>query len=254
MRTGPGTSSPRSRTAASPRRVRLSSGATPLDSPRYAFGEFVLDTGTRQLLRAGREVPLAPKTFDLLELLVRARPRAVSRTRLVAAIWPDTHVGASSLHVLVSQVRSVLGDDAAEPLFVRTVDRFGYAFAAAATEEGSEATPAPSSSAPGRPRARIVAKEHEFVLGEGAHVLGRDEAAAVRAEGVGVSRQHARLAIEEGQATLEDLGSKNGTFVAGERLSSPRVLRDGDEIRLGQAVRLHYYAIEDDETKTEGPA
>jgi pSer/pThr/pTyr-binding forkhead associated (FHA) protein len=69
-----------------------------------------------------------------------------------------------------------------------------------------------------------------------------------------VSRQHARLTIEGEVATLEDLGSKNGTFVGDERLSSPRVLRDGDEIRLGQAVRLVYYKAEGDETKTEGPA
>jgi pSer/pThr/pTyr-binding forkhead associated (FHA) protein len=167
----------------------------------------------------------------------------------VAAIWPDTHVGASSLHVLVSQVRAALGDDAAEPLFIRTVDRFGYAFAGTAAEEGQG-----SARAPGGARARIVGKEHEFLLGEGVHVLGRDEAAAVRAEGSGVSRQHARLAIMGDVATLEDLGSKNGTFVAGERLSSPRVLRDGDEIRLGQVVRLLYYQADEDETKTEGPA
>jgi pSer/pThr/pTyr-binding forkhead associated (FHA) protein len=54
-------------------------------------------------------------------------------------------------------------------------------------------------------------------------------------------------------ATLEDLGSKNGTFVGGERLSSPRVLAEGDEIRLGLAVRLVYYKAADDDTKTEGP-
>jgi DNA-binding winged helix-turn-helix (wHTH) protein len=208
----------------------------------------VLDTATRQLLRAGREVPLAPKAFELLELLVRSRPAAVSRTRIVAAVWPDTHVGTSSLHALVSQVRTALGDDAAEPQWIRTVDRFGYAFAGSAA---GERAPSP---APARARARLVGKDHEFVLGEGVHVLGRDEGAAVRAEGGGVSRQHARLAIEGDVATLEDLGSKNGTFVGDERLASPRVLREGDEIRLGQAVRLVYYKAEEDETKTEGPA
>jgi DNA-binding winged helix-turn-helix (wHTH) protein len=221
------------------------------------FGEFVLDAGTRQLLQAGREVALAPKAFDLLELLLRSRPRAVSRTCIVATIWPDTHVGASSLHVLVSQLRAALGDEAGEPLWIRTVDRFGYAFAGTVAEGGSPAPRAPApepAAAGGRPRARIVGKEHEFLLGDGVHVLGRDEGAAVRAEGTGVSRQHARLVSRDGVATLEDLGSKNGTFVAGERLLAPRVLRDGDEIRLGQAVRLLYYRVEEDDTKTEGPA
>ena len=73
---------------------------------RFAFGDFVLDCGTRQLLRGGGEVHVSPKELALLELLLRARPRAVSRTRLRAAIWPDAHVGETSLHVLVSQLRA----------------------------------------------------------------------------------------------------------------------------------------------------
>jgi pSer/pThr/pTyr-binding forkhead associated (FHA) protein len=99
-----------------------------------------------------------------------------------------------------------------------------------------------------------VGSDQEFLLGEGLHVLGREEGAAVRADSGGVSRQHARLAITQTAATLEDLGSKNGTFVGDDRLSTPRVLRDGDVIRLGQAVRFSYYEVVEDETKTEGPA
>lgn len=238
------------------RRVRLDSYVlepTPLTPPRYVFGEYVLDAGTRQLLREGREVPFAPKAFELLELLLRSRPRAVSRTRLQSAIWPDTHVGASSLHVLVSQVRAALDDDPGAPRWIRTVDRFGYAFAGAAREEGAEPAPPPGAPADPRPRARIVGNDQEFLLGEGLHVLGREEGAAVRADSGGVSRQHARLAVTQTAATLEDLGSKNGTFVGDDRLSTPRVLRDGDVIRLGQAVRFSYYEVVEDETKTEGP-
>ncbi len=212
----------------------------------------MLDVGTRQLLRAGREVAFAPKAFEFLELLLRSRPRAVSRTRLQAAIWPDTHVGASSLHVLVSQVRAALADDAGEPRWIRTVDRFGYAFAGTAQEEGGDPASPPRSAVDPLPRARIVSKDQEFLLAEGVHVLGREEGASVRADSSGVSRQHARLVISGDAATLEDLGSKNGTFVGDERLSSPRVLADGDVIRLGQAVRLAYYKAAEDDTKTEG--
>jgi pSer/pThr/pTyr-binding forkhead associated (FHA) protein len=49
-----------------------------------------------------------------------------------------------------------------------------------------------------------------------------------------VSRRHARIVVAGGQATLEDLGSKNGTFLRGKRLTSPAVLSDGDEILLGR--------------------
>ena len=104
---------------------------------RFRFGDFVLDCGTRQLLRGGRELHVGPKELALLELLLRARPRAVSRTRLRAAVWPDAHVGETSLHVLVSQLRATLGDDAREPRFVRTLPGFGYAFPASAEDDGA---------------------------------------------------------------------------------------------------------------------
>lgn len=82
---------------------------------RFTFGDFVLDCGTRQLLRGGAELHVSPKELALLKLLLRARPRAVSRTRLRAAIWPDAHVGETSLHVLVSQLRATLGDNVHQP-------------------------------------------------------------------------------------------------------------------------------------------
>jgi pSer/pThr/pTyr-binding forkhead associated (FHA) protein len=98
-----------------------------------------------------------------------------------------------------------------------------------------------------------VGKDQELTLAEGEHVLGREEGAAVRADAAGVSRHHARLVIEGEVATLEDLGSKNGTFVGDERLSAPRALQDGDVIRLGRAVRFVFYKAVEDDTRTEGP-
>ena len=136
---------------------------------RYAFSDFVLDVDTRQLVRAGRAVPLSPKAFDLLELLLRERPRAVSRTRLRAALWPQTHVGATSLHVLVSQVRTVLEDEAQEPRWIRTVQRFGYAFCGSATGEGE--TPAAEDAGAA---CWLSSEEGDFRLREGDNVLGRD--------------------------------------------------------------------------------
>ena len=52
---------------------------------RTRFSEFVLDTDSRQLFRAGAEVHLQPKTFELLELLVRSRPRAMSKRQIAAS-------------------------------------------------------------------------------------------------------------------------------------------------------------------------
>jgi pSer/pThr/pTyr-binding forkhead associated (FHA) protein len=74
-------------------------------------------------------------------------------------------------------------------------------------------------------------------LPPGEHVLGRDPAADVALESTGASWHHARLSVAPDAVTLQDLGSKNGTFVRGERLAAPRVLRDGDDITIG-SVRL----------------
>jgi DNA-binding winged helix-turn-helix (wHTH) protein len=209
---------------------------------RFTFGEFVLDGGTRQLLREGRELSAGPKELALLELLLRARPQAVSRTRLRQALWPDTHVGETSLHVLVSQLRATLGDDAQEPRFVRTVPGFGYAFSAAA-DESAERVPT-----------RIFSLETgsgSLVLGDGENVVGRAEDLAARVDGPGVSRRHALIQVRAGRATIEDLESKNGTFVDGARVETPRVLRDGDTIGLGRSVTLVFRSHASDPTQTE---
>ena len=218
---------------------------------RYAFGDCVLDEDTRQLLRAGRELSVSPKAFELLGLLLRSRPRAVSRTRLTAALWPDTHVGPTSLHVLVSQVRAALGDDASAPRWIRTVPRFGYAFVGPASDGSAvhaEAWPSPVAVA-----ARLVFERDEHSLGEGVSVMGREPGVEVRVDAPGVSRRHARIVVRGAEATIEDLGSKNGTFVQGERVSEPCVLHDGDVVQLGRRVRFLFARPGDRRTETEAP-
>lgn len=210
---------------------------------RFTFGEFVLDCGTRQLLRGGGELHASPKELALLELLLRARPRAVSRTRLRAALWPDAHVGETSLHVLVSQLRATLGDDAHEPRFVRTLPGFGYSFPASADGEGE---PAGAGQ-----RLWIETEASRVELSEGENVLGRGEHLAARVDGPGVSRRHARILVQNGRATLEDLESKNGTFLDGQRVVSPRALEDGATIRLGRRASVVFRTDAADPTETE---
>jgi DNA-binding winged helix-turn-helix (wHTH) protein len=216
---------------------------------RYVFGDFVLDGDTRLLLESGREVPLGSKPFELLELLIRCRPRALSRTRLTAALWPATHVGPTSLHVLVSQLRAALGDDAQEPRWVRTVHGFGYAFREEASQEGSSE----DRSSPEGSRLRLLLDDREWTLREGDNILGREPGVAVRIESGGISRHHARITVLGARATLEDLGSKNGTSVSEERVLTPRPLRDGDVIRLGRGTRLVFRQDDEDPTESEAP-
>jgi predicted ATPase/DNA-binding winged helix-turn-helix (wHTH) protein len=101
---------------------------------RVAFGEFVLDSATRELLREGAPVRLSPKAFQLLGALVERRPAALSKQELQERLWPGTFVVDKNLTNLIAEIRAAIGDDAKHPRFIKTVSRFGYAFGEPAPE------------------------------------------------------------------------------------------------------------------------
>ena len=95
---------------------------------RVAFGDFVFDSDTHELLCGGNRVTLSPKAFQLLEVLIENRPRALSKSVLLNRLWENTFVVEANLSNLVGEIRHALGEDSRTPQFVRTVHRFGYAF------------------------------------------------------------------------------------------------------------------------------
>lgn len=212
------------------------------------FGEFSLDSESRQLLRGGEEIHLQPKVFELLELLVSSRPKALTKLQLRQRLWSETFVSDASLTVLVADLRAALGDDAKEPRYVRTVYGFGYAFA------GEVAAPASPDAVPAIAAPRVIWGRRVTPLVEGENVLGRDETAAVRIDVPGVSRRHARIDVRGDQATLEDLGSKNGTFLGEQEAAvrAPVPLADGATFRLGRILLLFRCSAEHGSTVTEG--
>jgi len=195
------------------------------------FGEFTIDTGSRQLRRGEAECHLSPKGFELLRLLIENRPRALSKEELHEHLWPATFVSEATLTSLVAEVRAALGETASSGRFLRTVHRFGYAF-----NEAPPAAAASTSSADARARCWIVWQSGQVGLTDGDHLLGRDGDVAVWLESPSVSRHHARIRVRGTAATIEDLASKNGTYLRGERLAKPSPLTDGDEIRLGSVL------------------
>lgn len=192
---------------------------------RLHFADCVLDLDTREVLRDGRVVPMPPKVFQLLEALITARPKALSKPDLHAALWPDTFVSDANLANLVADLREALGDDAKSPRIIRTVQRFGYAFQAD-VRSGTDAGRLSSTF-------RLLWGDREIGLWEGENVLGRDRGAVAWIDVYSVSRHHARIVVSGQGATLEDLGSKNGTFLRGERIRGKVRIGDGDEIRVG---------------------
>ncbi|HKQ98113.1 MAG TPA: winged helix-turn-helix domain-containing protein, partial [Candidatus Polarisedimenticolia bacterium] len=95
---------------------------------RFRFETFTVSTGRRLLLDSGREVPLIPRYFDLLVLLLAERHRAVKREEILDAVWRDVIVSDGALSQAVRTLRRALRDTAREPRFIRTVARHGYRF------------------------------------------------------------------------------------------------------------------------------
>ena len=194
------------------------------------FAEFTLDLDARQLHGPNGELHLSPKAFALLKVLAENRPRALSKNELHEHLWPATFVSEVNLVTLIAEVRDALGDDARKPRFIRTAHRFGYAFCAPVSE------PAPESRTDVAVFCWLIKDGRRVPLRPGENVLGREPDEGIQLDSPTVSRRHARIVVASGTATLEDLDSKNGTFLRGERVSTPVPLANGDEIRAGSVV------------------
>ena len=118
---------------------------------------------------AGNDIHLAPKAFDLLLILVRNQPNAVSHEQLHAALWPGVHVSETSLAALVTQLRKALGDTSDEGRVIRTLHRVGYAFIGDAVVAGH----APIAAVP---ICRLIWRRESLEVPAGESVIGRDRA------------------------------------------------------------------------------
>jgi DNA-binding winged helix-turn-helix (wHTH) protein len=191
---------------------------------QLVFGDCAIDSERRLLTRGGRTVALTPKAFELLLLLMERRPNAVSKREIYDGLWPDVVVEPGGLDALISRLRAALGDDARAPRYVRTVYGFGYAFDV--SEEAIEESEVRLVMSDGSRSVRLQA---------GPNLIGRGREVVLSVDSGSVSRQHARIDVGAEAVTIEDLGSKNGTFVNGQRIAALTMLNDGDEISVGPA-------------------
>jgi DNA-binding winged helix-turn-helix (wHTH) protein len=200
---------------------------------RLRFGDCVFDAETREVLRGGHPAAISPKAFALLELLIEARPRAVSKTDIHERLWPGIHVSEANLPNLVVELRTALGDDAHNPSIIRTLARFGYAFSAPAAPERREEPVEPETDGPVY---RLLWGRREIALDPGDNLIGRDREAAVWIDDESVSRRHANIRISGEGAEIEDLGSKNGTYLHDRKIRRATPLSDRDVVRIGPAA------------------
>jgi DNA-binding winged helix-turn-helix (wHTH) protein len=206
---------------------------TPMETGRMTFGDCVYDGDVRTLTVAGEVRHLSPRAFDLLGILLRSRPRALSKRELDRMLWPDTHVSSTSLAQLVTEIRKAIGDEAKSPRWIRTVFGFGYAFAGEVARVPSATSAAPEDGS----RWWLVIDGREVPLPDGEAVVGRAAEAAVRIRSGDVSRHHARITVAGEDLAIEDLGSRNGTYVNGEKVTGKTPLQEGDLVVVG-GVRL----------------
>ena len=210
------------------------------------MGAIVVDVGARVVRRDGIDVHLAPKAFELLLTLVKNQPNAVSHEQLHAALWPGVHVSETSLAALVTQLRKALGDSSGDGHVIRTLHRVGYAFIGDGVVAGQ-------ASAAHAPSGRLIWRGESIAVPDGQSVIGRDPGCAVQIDAESVSRHHARLTAIGLQVSIEDLHSKNGTWIDGERISGVVSLTDGTNLRLGSETVRFELTPGDRPTKTVVP-
>jgi DNA-binding winged helix-turn-helix (wHTH) protein len=209
---------------------------------RFSFGDCVLETGERRLIRSGREIHLPPKAFHLLEFLIEKRPEVVPKEKILAELWPGTYVSEVTLASLIARLRKAVGDSSEEQRLVRTVHGYGYGFcgkvsaAAGAAREVAEF--------------RLVLGDREIALPEGENLVGRARDCAVFVDDASVSRHHARISITGETALLEDLGSKNGTYLEGRKITEAVRLSDGNVIEFGSVCATSRVLSSKTSTKT----
>ena len=187
---------------------------------RYDFGTCAVDVERRELRCDGDPVDISPRAFEALQVLLKKYPSAVSREDLYAALWPDTFVNLTNLNNVIAEIRAAIGDR--RKRVITTKHRYGYIVTVPVTvDRGS------------RSRTTLMIGGRTIQLREGENLVGRAPDAAVQIDEPSISRRHAIIRVSADRAEVEDLRSKNGTFVGDEPVNEPRELRDRDLVRFG---------------------
>lgn len=205
----------------------------------------------RNLIRRGDEaIRMDPRALDVLVYLAREAPRTVPADELLNRFWAGRVVESSTVHRVISRIRTSLGDQAKDARYIETVPKRGYRMVATVSVD-EPATPRPAPSLPTKtefldlPRATASLTEESGVLNlgripvtKGRCTIGRGEDNDLPLADGSISHRHARLALGTAGWRIEDLGSTNGLYVNDAYLSEA-ALADGDLIQLGR-VKLRF--------------
>jgi DNA-binding winged helix-turn-helix (wHTH) protein len=204
---------------------------------RFRFGDFELDVAAFTLRREGTTVRLEKIPMEVLVLLVEQAGTLVDRDSLHAALWgSDVFLDRdAAINTAMRKIRKALAENADRPRFIETVVGKGYRFVGPIVRDTIVAESQVTDY-------RLTRGTHAFALQPGENLIGRDPGVHVFLDHPSVSRRHARIFIAARQVVLEDLHSRNGTYVGGRGITSPTELHDGAVIGVGP-ITLTFLAL-----------
>ena len=204
--------------------------------PSYEFGPFRLDLSEHLLLRKGQPVPLTPKNFEVLRVLVQNAGHLVERDGLLQEVWPDTFVEEGALSRSVFVLRKALGEEPEVHRYIETVPKLGYRFLAPVTEvrpDGLEPNPENGSGVPpergtagtevAAPREPIAVPRHRIRYGTRLAMAGGLLA-------VGAVTFAVLGPMGSGRAVTQQLAPAHGPVTFTGREGAPALSPDGDRL------------------------
>jgi DNA-binding winged helix-turn-helix (wHTH) protein len=213
----------------------------------FHLGDWLVEPTLDRISRGADVVQLRPRAMDVLARLAVAGGKLAGKRDLIDAVWRTEFVSEHALTQVIAELRAALGDDARNPTYIENIPRRGYRLVATVTPVAESLPPVHEASLP----FKLQGSDGDHPLTQGANVIGRTSDADICVDRTEVSRCHARIFIEGITATIEDLGSKNGTYLNGELLQRPAVLSNGDEIWIGRSVARFRFLVEGEPTMTE---
>ena len=216
-----------------------------MDAREFRHDGCLVQSNLNRLVRGESRVQIRPRPMDVLCFRAQQQGEVVSKAEILAAVGPERYMAESVLGRSITELRAILGDDAAEPRYVETIAKRRYRpFAPVqradlpAPRRGQEPRAAPKAlSSPEEHTCSLCWGERKIPRAEGEDVIGRADEAAVRLESPQLSRRHARIVVSGDRAVLEDFGSKNGTCVRDQMVPTPVVLPTATRSSAGAISR-----------------
>ena len=213
----------------------------------FHLGSWMVEPTLDRISKNGRAVRLRPRAMDVLTALAFAAGDLVSKRSLIDEVWRTEFVSDHALTQVIAELRAALGDNAGNPTFIENIPRRGYRLVAPVTPVLESVASNNGVSMP----FKLEIDNSSQPLAKGQNVIGRTEEADICLDKTEVSRCHAMITVQGTTAIIEDLGSKNGTYVNGRQIDGPTTLNNGDEIWIGRSVARLRFFIEGEPTKTE---